>query len=682
MNPQQIDLAVAHHRAGRLAEAESAYRQILARDPKHAVALNLLGVIAGQRGDEDQAIELIGKAVKLKPDFADAHNNLANSYLRKGRIEDAVSSYKRAVKFKPDMASAHCNLGAALKSLGQIEESIAASRRAIQLNPRSAEAYNNLGNALSNKGAADKAIEAFQSAFRINPNFADALSNLGGLLSAIGRHEDALSYCQRAVQLQPNHAEVHNNIGLALMGLGRFDEAEAAFRRAIDLNANYADGYGNLGNTLKEKAQLDGCIDALRRAIELAPTNRVVHSNLLHTIYFHPDYGQAELLRENREWAVRHADPLRSEIRPHKNNRDADRPLRIGYVSPDFCSHTQAFFTVPLFAHHNAKEFEIYCYSDVRKPDAITERLQANPGAWRNILGLPDARVADMVRADRVDVLVDLTMHMARNRLTVFARKPAPVQVTWLAYPGTTGLDTIDYRLTDPYLDPPGTGDEYYSEKTIRLPNAFWCYDPMTAEPVSELPALRNGHITFGCLNTFCKINDGVLSVWSKVLAAVPNSRLLLLAPAGSCREHLVERLGVDPSRIEFVPRMKRDKYLETHHRFDIALDTFPSNGHTTNLDSIWMGVPYVTLTGTTAVARGGTSILSNVGLTEFITDTPDRYISVVSELANDLPRLADLRASLRGRIETSPLMNASKFAEGIEAAYRQMWRTWCATAK
>jgi predicted O-linked N-acetylglucosamine transferase (SPINDLY family) len=676
---QQLESGRSHHRAGRLAEAETIYRQILSQNPNHTEALHLLGLIAGQYGNDDQAIDLIGRAIRLKPDFANAHSNLGNSLLRRGRLDEAVSSYKRAIKLKPDFFAAHCNLAAALKDLGQLDESIAASKRAIQLNPNSAEAYNNLGNAQSKKGEFEQAIAAFQRAVQINPNYGDAFCNLGGVMDAIGRADQAVPLCRSAVQLQPDRAEAHNNLGIALMSNGQFDEADAALQGAIRLKPDYAEAHGNLGNVLKERGQLEQAIAAYRRAIELSPGNAVIQSNLVHTVYFHPDYGPAELLRESRAWASRHADPLRSSIRPHKNTRDPNRRLRIGYVSPDFCSHTQAFFTVPLFAAHDSNHFEIFCYSDVAKPDSITERLRAASSTWRNTVGLADSKLADIIRSDRIDILVDLTMHMAHNRLLVFARKPAPVQVTWLAYPGTTGLDTIDYRLTDPYLDPAQTGDEFYTEKSIRLPNAFWCYDPMSVEAVGELPAARNAYVTFGSLNNFCKVGDGVLALWSRVLTAVPGSRLILISPDGIRRQQVIEKLGVQPERVEFVQRMKRDRYLQTHHRFDIVLDTFPYNGHTTSLDALWMGVPVVTLRGQTAVARGGASILSNVGLTELIAENPDRYFSIASGLAEDLSKLTELRSSLRTRMQASPLMNARQFAADIEAAYRQMWRNWVA---
>ena len=298
-------------------------------------------------------------------------------------------------------------------------------------------------------------------------------------------------------------------------------------------------------------------------------------------------------------------------------------------------------------------------------------------------MGLADEQFAAQVREDKIDILVDLALHMARNRLPVFARKPAPVQVTFAGYPGSTGLRAIDYRLSDPYLDPPGMDESIYSEQTVRLPHSFWCYDPLDCAdlPVNVLPAESNRFLTFGCLNSFSKINDAVLRLWARVLHAVPASRLLLLAPEGSHRQHALDVLGQESiarERIEFVAHQPRQKYLELYHRIDLGLDTLPYNGHTTSLDSFWMGVPVVTLVGQTIVGRAGLSQLMNLQLPELITQTPEEYVQVATDLAADLPRLSELRGTLRARMEQSPVMDASRFARDIEAAYRQMWQHWC----
>ncbi|MGA2442648.1 MAG: hypothetical protein ABSH08_16970, partial [Tepidisphaeraceae bacterium] len=398
---------------------------------------------------------------------------------------------------------------------------------------------------------------------------------------------------------------------------------------------------------------------------------------------FHPGCDARMIYEENRRWNQQHAEPLKKLIQPHANNRDADRRLRIGYVSPDFRDHCQSFFTIPLLSNHDREGFEIFCYADVGRPDAVTERIRGCAQVWRSIPGMTDAEVTRKIREDRIDILVDLTMHMANGRPLIFARKPAPVQVAWLAYPGTTGLSAMDYRLTDPYLDPPGLNDQFYSETSIRLPDTFWCYDPLVTElAVNPLPAQTNDHITFGCLNNFIKVNEQVLRLWAQVLKTIPRSRFMLLCPEGSHRQPLLDMLqreGISPDRIELIAFRPRPQYLELYHRIDAGLDTFPSNGHTTSLDSFWMGVPVVTLVGQTVVGRAGLSQLTNLGLPELIARTPEEYVRIAANLARNLPRLAELRRTLRGRMQASPLMDAPRFARNVEAAYRQMWRNWCA---
>jgi predicted O-linked N-acetylglucosamine transferase (SPINDLY family) len=377
---------------------------------------------------------------------------------------------------------------------------------------------------------------------------------------------------------------------------------------------------------------------------------------------------------------------LAQNIAAHTNDPTPDRRLRIGYVSPNFNTHCQAFFTAPLFAAHDRQQHEVVCYSDVTSPDSLTDRLRSCVDKWTDIVGLTDEEVARVVRQDQIDILVDLTMHMQRGRPLVFAKKPAPVQVCWLAYPGTTGLKTIDYRLTDGHLDPPGLNDRFYSEQSVRLPDCFWCYDPLTDVPaLSSLPAQSDGYVTFGCLNNFCKTNPAVLKLWARVISAVERSRLLLLAPEGSARQNvlrILEQVGISPDRITFVARQPRLSYLELYNQIDIGLDTFPYNGHTTSLDSFWMGVPVVTLVGNTVVGRAGLCQLHNLGLPELVAHTPEQFVDICVRLANDFERLGQLRATLRERMEKSPLMDAPRFARSIEAAYRSMWHEWCASQR
>jgi predicted O-linked N-acetylglucosamine transferase (SPINDLY family) len=577
---QQFESGVSHHQAGRLAEAERFYRQVLALQPDHAEALHLLGMLAAQAGRLDVAVELIRRAIRIRPDFVNAHYNLGLALQDKGQLGEAVTSYRQAIQLQPDYAEAHSNLGIALTNMGQVEEAIASFRRAIRIKPGFAEAHYNLGNALRSEGQLEEVIACYRQAIRLRPELVEA------------------------------------------------------------------------------------------------------HSNLVNTFLYHPGYDARMIHEEVRHWNQQHAEPLKKFIQPHHNNSDPERCLRIGYVSADFFDHASAFFLLPLFRHHDRRQVEVFCYSHQAHTDQVTQQMKDRVQHWRTTVGQPDAKIAAQIRQDQIDVLIDLKLHSGGNSLLMFAHKPAPVQATWLGYPGTTGLDTMDYRLTDPYLDPPGLDDAFYSERSIRLPDTFWCYDPLTDEPkVNAPPCLEKGWVTFGCLNNFCKINDAVLALWAGVLKAVSNSRLLLLAPEGSSRQRVLDRLGregIGPERVEFVARQSRSEYRKTYHRIDIGLDSFPCNGHTTSLDSFWMGVPVVTLAGKTVFGRAGVSQLSNLGLPELIARTPDQYVQIATDLANDLPRLAELRRTLRARMEASPLMDAPRFARNIEAAYRQMWRNWC----
>ena len=363
-------------------------------------------------------------------------------------------------------------------------------------------------------------------------------------------------------------------------------------------------------------------------------------------------------------WNDRHARPLTAVA--HPNRHDLDRPLRIGYVSADFREHVVGWNMLPLLREHDPKQFQIFGYSAVRRPDAMTRELQSHVFEWRDIAGVSDDDAARMIRNDQIDILVDLSLHTGGNRLLIFARKPAPVQATYLGYPGSTGLETMDFRFSDPFLDSDEeTAD--HTERTIRLPRTYWCYRPGGPAPaVAKLPALSNGWITFGCLNLFQKLSIPTLELWGRIMLTVPESRLLLHAPVGSCRTRLLQLLehsAVAGHRIEFVERLPWPRYIQTYQRIDIALDPFPYGGGITTCDALWMGVPVITLRGKTAVGRSGASILGNLGLQQFVARSAEQYISAAAELADDLALLSELRSTLRQRMLESPLMDTARFA-------------------
>ena len=565
------------HEAGRLAEAETLYRQILSANPGHLDALHMLGVIAYQVGRNDAAVDLIGRVVARSPCDAEAQNNLA----------------------------------AALFELGRLEEAAAAARAAIALRPIYAEAWTNLGNALHALGQIEPAMAAYQQAVAHRPDFPQALNNLSGMLARQARTAEAIEGYRRVLRVDPNFA--------------------------------------------------------------------VAHSNLIYAMHFDPDYDAGAIAAELARFNERHAAPLKTSIRPHANDRSPDRRLRIGYVSPEFREHATMFFCVPLLEAHDHASFEVHCYASVLREDEVTARIRSAADVWHDCLGHSDAQVAEQVRRDEIDILVDLSMHMNKNRLLTFARKPAPVQVTWVAYPGATGLEAMDYRLTDSHLDPPGESGPGYAEQSVRLPDFWCCYDPLIDVPPRPPEQADPATICFGSLNNPSKYNEPVLRRWSRVLKGVPGSSLMLIAPpTEECRRKMVQTLDVEPSRIEFAPMCPRPQYLRRYDRIDIALDTLPHNGVTTTCDALWMGVPVVTLSGNIPAGRGAKGILATVGLHELIATTEDQFVAMATELARDVPRLTELHRGLRQRTQTSPLMDAERFARNVESAYRTMWRRWC----
>jgi predicted O-linked N-acetylglucosamine transferase (SPINDLY family) len=670
-----------------LDEAIAAYRQAIALNPRFAEACCNLGSTLGDKGHFDEAIAACRQAIALKPGFAEAYCNLGSALREKSQLDEAIAAYHQAITFKPGFAEAYCNLGSALGDKGHFDEAIAVCRQAIVLKPNYPEAHYNLGNALREKSQLDEAIAAYHQVIALKPGFAEAHNNLGNALKDRGKLDEAIAAYHQAIALNPGLAEAYCNLGNALGDKGRFDEAIAACRQAIALKPNYPEAHNNLSVILKDKGQVDESLASLRQAIAIKSDYAKAHSNLLMTLHYATDHNASLIHEETLIWNRQHAEPLRQFIEPHPNDRNPDRRLRIGYVSSDFWAHASAFFLIPLLEHHDPRQVEVFGYAQVPRPDEVTSRLQKQITQWRNIAGLSDEQVAKQIRDDRIDILVDLKLHTGGNRLLIFARKPAPVQVTWLGYPGSTGLSTMDYRLSDPYLDPPGMDESVYSEQTIRLPHTFWCYDPMDGReiPVNSLPALATGIVTFGCLNNFCKVNDVVLRLWAKILNAVPSSCLLMLAPEGDHRQRNLELLkqeGVASQRVEFTSCRPRQQYLELYHHIDVGLDTFYCNGHTTSLDSFWMGVPVITLVGQTVVGRAGLSQLSNLGLPELAASTPEQYVKIAAALAIDLPRLTHLRSTLRDRMRASPLMDAAAFARDIESAYREIWRRWCAASR
>jgi predicted O-linked N-acetylglucosamine transferase (SPINDLY family) len=711
------NLGIALRDLGQLGQAVAACRQAIALKPNYPEAFYNLGTAFYADGQLEQAVAACRQAIALKPDYADASNGLGLALRGLGQVEQAVAAYRQAIAMRPDYPDPHNNLGVALRGLGQFEQAVAAYRQAITLRPNYPEAYTNLGAALRDLGQLEQAAAACRQAIALKPNCPDAHTHLGAILSDLGQMEDAAAACRKAIALRPHSPEAyaslgnalcgqgqwepaiaayrqaiaikphfpqaHGNLGAVLCSQGQFEQAIAAFSEAIALKPGSAGAYSSLGYALKESGRLEEAIAAYKQATELDPQDAAIHSDLVYALSFTETGDTHRRRQEAQEWDRRHALPLRATRPVFANVRDANKRLRIGYISPDFRQHPVGRFLLPVLEHHDHGSFEIACYSDVRAEDSITRNFQRFADLWRNTAGASDQAVAQQIRQDRIDILIDTTMHMAHNRLGVFARKPAPLQATWPAYPGTTGLATMDYRITDRHLDPPGKHDDHYSEKSACLPGCWCCYRPHAGAPkVSPLPACDRGHITFGCLNNFCKVNATTLRTWARLLRQLPQSRLILHVPEGNCRQIVCDLLAqeqVNPQRLQMVARLPMASYLKLHQAIDIALDPFPYSGGTTSCDALWMGVPVVTLAGNSAASRGTATLLHTLGLDQMVADSPDAYVRIATELASDLDRLQSLRLGLRPRIAASPLADAPRFAGEMEALYRAIWTAFVA---
>jgi protein O-GlcNAc transferase len=646
----QLDLGVALQRIGDTALAAAAYRAALARRPDDPRALGNLGAVLREMGELDEATRLLEEAARLAPDAGSHAINLGILHCQRRDFAAADSILRAVLAREPDNADAAFNLGNAVRGLGRPHEAIEHYRRAAARRPGHAEALNNLGNVCKETGDFAAAMAAFDAALAARPDYTAAINNAGCLLRTLGRLDEAEDMLRRGLALDPLHPALHDN----------------------------------LANVLKDAGALDEAITHYRQALDLDPNNAATHGNLAYALSFQCS-GPEPILEECLRWGARFAALLERSPAPPARDLSPDRRLKVGYISGDFREHCQSLFTLPLLAHHDRREVEVVCYSSVERRDDWTRRLESRADGWRDACTLDDAALAELVRQDRIDILVDLNMHMAHGRPLVFARKPAPVQIAWLAYPGTTGIAAIDYRLSDPRLDP-DSFDRHYSERTLRLADTFWCYDPQS-EPidVNELPALKRGHVTLGCFNNPCKLTDRTLDLWGGVMRAIPDAHLKLMAPTGRHRERLVARLGahgVAATRLSFVEFRPRGDYLRLYNDVDLGLDTLPYNGHTTSLDALWMGVPIVTRLGDTCVGRAGLSQLFHLDLLDLVADSDAAFVAIAAALAADVDRLRALRGSLRETMRHSPLMDAARFAQCIEHAYRDAWRAHCSASQ
>ena len=601
----------------------------------------------------------------------------ANAEHAAGRLAQAAALFEAALKLDPNHPEALYAYALLALHAGQPQAASGLAQRAVAARDASAEAHQILGVAQRQCGRLADAIASLEQAVRLRPEYFEARLNLGNAFLEAGDTERALLHYRSALALDPRSASVHNNLGNLYRELRRPTEAIASYRRALDLDPEHARAYANLANVLRDLGDSEGAIAAFRHSLSLSPNHPDVWSNLLLTLSGSDRLSREAIHLQHVAYGDHFAKLVRARPRPSLQ-RTQGRRLRIGYVSSDFRAHAVATFFRPLLEAHDVDRFEIFCYYNYPRGDEVTAAIRTGAEHFLPVAGVPDRMLAERIAGDRIDVLVDLNGHSADNRLPLFLLGPAPVQVTWLGYPGTTGVAAIDYRLTDGYADPPGLTESLHTEALWRLPATAWCYRPYDVAPaVASAPSQARPGVTFTCLNGAGKASPSSLVMWADILSAVPGSRLQLLASPHEQRmaelKGFFASRGVAQERVELVARRPLAEYLALYGNADIALDSYPYTGATTTCDALWMGVPVVTLAGDRPFTRSGASLLSNVGLQELIAATPESYVRIACALATDKERLAGLRTGLRGRMRASPLTNAKRFARDMEEAFTAM---------
>lgn len=675
---------------GELVAAERLYRRILALDPDQLEALHALGGLAAQTGRGADAVDLLERAIAVDGRVAALHYTLSevlevegrpaeallnrgNGLRAEGRLAEASDCYWRALALDAGLAGGYANLGLLLLARGDSAAAVAALRQALTLRPGYALAESGLGAALVAQTHPGDAIEHFERAFTLDPRCAEAASGLGDAYHSLGDWDEAAPWYARALGVRADLPEAHFGLARLERDRGRLVAAADGFARAALLRPLWTEALVALGAARLALGRAAEAVEAYRRALETSPDSAAARSGLLLALQYDESATSADLAAEQgaveSAWAAGLADP-----RPHQNGRDSERRLRIGYVSPDLRRGGLAAVLEPVLANHDRRQVEIVLYAEVSRPDLMTSRLKALADHWRDTVGLDDAAMAERVRADGVDILVDLAGHRPGNRLPVFARRAAPVQVGWLGYPDATGLSAIDWRFTDGVVE----RENVAADRLMRLPRGLCCWSPPPDAP--PVAPMRSGPVTFGALVGLPRLSPGVVAAWSELLRRVPESRLVIATRAladAAVADAVRARFGAVAGRVEVVG-LRSDSRLETARGIDVALDTFPINDPAAIREALWMGVPVVTVRGDRPGGRIGASLLTRIGLEPLIAEDVHGYVAIAAALAGDHNGRANARETLRARVAASPLLDAPGFVRTLESAYRTIWRRWC----
>lgn len=714
---RNYEVALKHYKNGAYPQAEEFCKKVLSTAPEHADALHLLGLVALAVGKNDIALVFAQQAHSKTPRHCTFINTMGVACYRLGRLQDAIGLYRKALVLNESYPEAHSNLCLALNDLRNFAEAEKHGLRAIELRPGFPDALHNLakvcsvqqkwdmsifyclkslevqpdqplflfqlGFALSKLGRLQEAIEQYRKAVSLKPDYAEAHNHLAGLLFRAGDHKQPLHHFRRALEIKDDPL-IHFNYAVVLQYLGKLDDAKQQYKKVLGYDPNFLEANSNMISILLSQGLHKEAYEYLHKVLRFDPAHIGTKDCLLLHYLYDADIDAQEIDAAHREWGERVTAQFPTPERKWPNDRNPERPLRVGFVSGDFREHAVMRFLKNVLEGFDPREVEFFCYSNNKYTDAISQRLKEISTGWWDIAGMNDQKVVDLIQFDRIDILVDLAGHTTDNRLLVFAHKPAPIQVNWLGYPCTTGLTTMDYRLTDAIADPPESKD-WHSEELVRLPEGFLSFTTIQEAPESTGPPhLGSGVITFGCFNNNAKITPPVISLWAEILNRVPDSRMFLKNDAlrsPGVKEFWLERFqehSVSLDRIELLPRVEYYvDHLALYNQVDVALDVFPYNGTTTTCEAMWMGVPVVTLKGNRHVGRVSASLLTRVGLEELIAENPEEYVENVVSLAGDSEKITELRHDLRRRMQRTALGDGTRFTRTLEKAFRDMWFRW-----
>lgn len=677
VNNQAISLdeaclvGIKHYQKKELGEAAKVFSQVVAADPNHPRALNALAVIDSENGNYEQAEAKLDKLLTAHPEFEKGYNTRGMLLQKLKKLEDAEKDFVKAISLNPGFAEAYGNLGNLNLALQKYPAAAECFRKVIGLNPRSPQALSSLGTVLSLQGKYDEAEASINAALDLDPHFAPAYLARGELFKLTDRPSEAIAAFEKAIVCQPDAMSLRY-LGDYYCNVGKLSSALELLLKAQRLGESDPDTANVLGNIYVAMGRLDEALKAFRSVMDAGHGNRLLHANLVMTLHYSSKISSEDIFKESVALGTAYTAPPISTCL-----LVGDFPLKIGFVSADFKIHSVSYFLEPLLAALDRKKFKVYCYSGVRNPDAVTERFKSLADSWVDSFEMDDDLLAEKIVAEKIDILVDLSGYTRGNRLGVFARKPAPIQITWLGYPDTTGLRAIDYRISDAVADPIDVADKLHTERLIRLPDCFLCYQPPYDAPkVMPTPVHEKKYITFGSFNNLVKVTPEVLAVWSRIFNSVSSARLVL-----KCRTliddenhnywlNLLEKHGIDTTRLLLIPYdISKMNHFARYGEIDIALDTFPYNGTTTTCEALWMGVPVITLAGDRHASRVGASLLSCVGLNELVANSHEEYVDMAIKLAADEARLLSYRQTMRNRILVSPLCDADGFARRWEDA-------------